>query len=1066
MPLNFDIDTKPETDFKLDFGDKQPLTEKIATNPIVSKGLDFASKIMTLPEWEELKKNELSVIKSIPSALVALTKPFNLITPEEKQSISNVGVGVLKQIGRIPEGVKAGIGAAIDKKAPAIIIQKSIEGFLKPYEVPTLTSKIPFQEWEQGNWTHLIPRAVAEGVEHFLTYRIAYGQPITVATEKIKSLLGRKIGRDIVKRLEPVLRPQIGKKGMEAVIKASEESAKNIPLKNIISTLRKIAKAPYIRPKTAGLLPGGRIRPAWMGSEIGQAKIPKIKPSILPKGKVKSTIRQTTGQYIPKEPTITEAAALTQALKKEAKGAKIGKREGKQIIKLIDKIKKSPIEGMNYEEKVIIEELKQELKTIRTKEGLVNLYNRIQQLKQIGKQKYIETKQAEDAKFELDKEVLLKSIKPPIKEQWIIGIQAEKPSRLIQAYKGARAITLRPARIFDALDGGQNFKGANSKYFIDRANDTEDIKLKAIDQRRMNMQKAMEQIGINSADLMKSREVAGKNFTVDEMISIYVAAQNREKALATVYGNKIPYSLMRQVILQMTPQEKAMAEAIKTDYQTNYPRLRKALIDYTNGKVDLGRVQNYTPIRRTMQGYIPTEEELAREVLERVNLRKAYAERGFTKERLKNIPKEYQQPIRLGEFGLWYEQMEKQEHFIAYGKLTKEFQRMVNNREFAQAVRDKLGEPYYKTIQNWVNRIGNPNIYKAYTQLDKTVSVLRQNAALAYLGFNLLTMGKQLPSFFLFMEDVGIAPLLSAIHDLSTNYTENMKLIHELAPQMKFRAIERELEEFKVRYPERYRRVLNKIGLIAMRGIREMDKFVTHSGWLAIYNTGIKEGLAQAEAAREATKAVLRTQPAAHAKDIAELYATNEFVNMFIQFTNQLNQYYNILTYDIPTQAKTGRYKDMIKTGTGVALGAIAIALITKGRFPTSNKEAIEMGLEQFLSYIPFFGRGLAGMMKGFDFISIPAFAGIQRGGQAIMSLQKGKLEKALERALETSAAIGGIPGFAQLRRTLKGIRAISKGQAGAGALLYGRPKEKKGEEFKLKSYKTKKGGRQYKLKF
>ena len=85
---------------------------------------------------------------------------------------------------------------------------------------------------------------------------------------------------------------------------------------------------------------------------------------------------------------------------------------------------------------------------------------------------------------------------------------------------------------------------------------------------------------------------------------------------------------MRNIIAQMTPQEKALGDAIIADYEANYGRLRKAFIEYTDGKQDLGRVEGgYTPIRRTMNGYIPTENELAQEMLSRSNLRKAYAKR-------------------------------------------------------------------------------------------------------------------------------------------------------------------------------------------------------------------------------------------------------------------------------------------------------------------------------------------------------------------------------------------------------------------------------------------------------
>ncbi|KKK69623.1 hypothetical protein LCGC14_2932180, partial [marine sediment metagenome] len=371
------------------------------------------------------------------------------------------------------------------------------------------------------------------------------------------------------------------------------------------------------------------------------------------------------------------------------------------------------------------------------------------------------------------------------------GLKATMPSPALEAVRTSRAITMRPQRIFDALDGGQNFQGPHHDYFYKRANDADDTKLRLIDQRRTGMEQQMKQIGVTENNLSQTRNIGGNSFTIDEMLTVYTAAKNREKALAMVYGNRIPFGLMRQVIAQMMPQEKALGDAIIKDYQDNYPRVRKELLDYTNGKTDLGEVQNYTPIRRTLQGYAPTEEELAKEIVERANLRKAYTQREFTKERILKIPIEFQQPIRLGEMAIWHEQMEKQEHFITHGKMIKEMQRMVHDKDFSTTVRGKLGQPFLTSIENWVNRVANPSIYKAYTQFEKTISSLRQNAAVAYLGINLLTMGKQFPSLFLFLEDASPQELLSGIYELSTDYTNKIKLVNELAPQMKSRSIER-----------------------------------------------------------------------------------------------------------------------------------------------------------------------------------------------------------------------------------------------------------------------------------
>lgn len=722
---------------------------------------------------------------------------------------------------------------------------------------------------------------------------------------------------------------------------------------------------------------------------------------------------------------------LGAAEKASKLAARFTKRETKETLRLIDRIKQGPIEGMSFEEKEIINGLGNAAKKAKTLQELRTIYGQIQQAKAIGKEKFIQTKARKDAQFKADKSVVLGSmnISPGAGvPKGPRGIAATQLPLKKQVPKVLRAATLRPQRIFDALDGGQNFEGANSKFFANRANQAEDVKLRAINARTDALTAKMKEIGMGQQQLLSTRPVDGIPFTVDEMLSIYTGARNTAKTLAIVYGNKIPFSTMRNVIAQMTPQEKALGEAIVADYEQNYPRLRKSFIDYTDGKTDLGKVKGgYTPIRRTLNGYMPTENELASELTQRVNLRKAFTQRGFTKERMK-VPKEFQQPIKLGEMNLWLEQMPKQEHFMAYGDTVKEMQRMVTDKDFTASVEKKLGQPFVDTIKNWVNRVANPSIYKASSQLEKTGATLRQNVAIAYLGLNFVTMLKQAPSLALFLSDVSTPELISGIYDFTANHKESTKLIHRLSPQMKNRSIERELEELKRISPNKYAELIRKFGRKSMLGIYGMDKVVTHSGWLAIFNKFSRAGLSEVEAADKATRAVLRTQPAAHAKDLAEIYTTNEFANWFTQFTNQLNQIYNIVTYDIPSKFRAGKTREGLRSAMGVALSAYLIAWMSKGSPPDTAKELKDAGIESGLNYIPVVGRGMASLRKGFGFSSIPALAGFEAAGKTLIALEKGKKEKAIESGIETAATLGGVP-FSQPRRFLKGAAALASGK-------------------------------------
>jgi len=743
---------------------------------------------------------------------------------------------------------------------------------------------------------------------------------------------------------------------------------------------------------------------------------------------------------------ISERAALKRSLRRQSQAARKAavekKKEVVEIMKTIAKIKRTPVEGMGYEERAKIEELKKQLKTTRTREGLRALFQQIDELKKIGKAKYIQTIKLKNELFALDKEILLKTqgtgeiLEAPRTRERKRLLGKKRKRRL------ARASTLRPSRIFDAFDKGQGFEGPHNEYFYNRVNRAVNKEIEGINFRKEKLFAFLQEKGIKLDFVAQSRKVAGEKFTISEMMGIYNSLKNPEKKRAMIFGNKISQELANKVIAQMSDTEKAIADFIMADYEENWPRLRKAFIDFTDGKHDLGKVVGYSPIKRLSMVSETLDQELAKELTEREGLRKAYTERGFTKERIQ-ISEKHQTPIRLDEVELWFDFIQRQEHFISHGTLVKEMQRMVNDSDFANSLiyNKDFGKEYHEAVRNWVNRVANPNLYKAMTQIEKVAQTMRQNAAVAYLGFNIVTVGKQFPSIALFLNEAQFSDMAGAIGQLVTDYKNSIEFIHEHSPQLKTRSIERELEELKQNHPEAHKKIIAKVGSAGMRGIYEMDKIVVSVGWLGVFNKCTKMGMSEVEAAEMAEKAVLRTQPAAHAKDVADIYATNEFLNWFTQFSNQLSQIYNIVTYDIPMRARTGKQSDALRGAFGGVMSALMIYMLSKGRIPDKD-DVKDFVAETTLNMIPIVGRMLNSARIGFDAISVPALSSIKTLGQTTNYLVKGFSKKkprqriepaeyrarALEKGLETIALIYGIP-FSQPKRSIKGALELQAGE-------------------------------------
>ncbi len=610
-----------------------------------------------------------------------------------------------------------------------------------------------------------------------------------------------------------------------------------------------------------------------------------------------------------------------------------------------------------------------------------------------------------------------------------------KKPRVATAIKTARAVTLRPSRVADKIDGSQDFKGPAHKFFIDKVNDLTDAKLRMIDRRTEIINDSLKKNNLTIRDLYETRTIDGAEYLVDEMLDVYAGSKNARKKLAIVHGNNIPEEVIKKIIGSLAENEKLFADSILKEYDDNYYRLRESVIDNENR--DMGFEENYSPMRRTEIDYTTMNQEVIDEILHRSHLKKAYAEKGMTMKRV-DIPKEFQRPIRLGLYSGWLEQMPKQEQYINFMEHTKDMHRVLDG-DIKDALEQQgdLGNEYHRALRNYVDRVANPNIYKAFNGIENLSRQLRQNTAMYYLSGNLVTMAKQLPSVLFYLPDAGPVALASSFAELIADPVGTIDFVRSNDPQVKHRQIERELEEIKKFKGSNIEKITKKIGEKGLAGIYLIDRVAITIGWKAVYNAHVQE-LGHEGAAKLARDVTLRTQPQAAAKDLPDMYATNEVFNWFLQFSNQLNQVYNIGTYDIPNYFKNEKAKKALLGTVAIALNALWIWTLTKKRLPESPEDVRDALSDQMINAIPAVGKTIVQSKDGWQGGGeIPPLKGVGEAARGVFGDKK-----ADERAKSIAEGIGillGIPGIA-IERTYKFLKTGKPIE-----LIGGKPKKKHG---------------------
>ncbi|KKL97640.1 hypothetical protein LCGC14_1832460, partial [marine sediment metagenome] len=650
---------------------------------------------------------------------------------------------------------------------------------------------------------------------------------------------------------------------------------------------------------------------------------------------------------------------------------------------------------------------------------LEEIAGKIEQLKTQGKLKRkLKLVQRQRAREEVSGQIeeTIDVSKPVKSEKKPVVFSTTQKDIIKTAPEITKAWTLRPSRIFDMLDGAKRtFSGAAHRFFVDKVNRATDAKLRRVDIRKDAGMDKLKSLGLSMRELSFIRVIDGVKYSVQEMIGVYNANKNRLAKLAIMYGNGFSESDIDKIIAGLTDAEKAWGDFIIQDYAENYERLRQEVIKVENR--DMGQEENYSPMRRTEIDYGTHTEEIIDEILRKESLRKVFTEHGFTIKR-KEVPAEFQKPINLNSTSVWLSQVAKQEHYINFAGLVIDMRKVAEG--ISKSVEQKFGKEFNKTIRSYIDRVANPNIYKSYNALENMSRRLRQNAVIAYLAYNLVTMAKQIPSVFLYLADAGPAHLMSSAMQFATDPIGLIDFVKEKDPQVKFRSIERELEELKANEPSKHFAIINKFGSAGLQGIFLFDAVVRTIGWNAVYQKALKSNKSEAEAVRLAQNATLRTQPAAAPKDLAQLYATNEFANWFTMFTNQLNQIYNIAAYDFTGYVKNKDYKKAALTLIGLSVTALTIWIITHKKLPEDAEDFADAMGEQAINAVPLIGKALMAGKKGWGTTEIPAFELPKAVGKSIAALVEGEFDdKDMAAIAEGVAVTTGIP-FTGIKRIIK----------------------------------------------
>jgi hypothetical protein len=535
------------------------------------------------------------------------------------------------------------------------------------------------------------------------------------------------------------------------------------------------------------------------------------------------------------------------------------------------------------------------------------------------------------------------------------------------------------------LDNGDP-DGKNSAMLYRRRSDAYNQKMAAIDARTGRIGKLMKELGVKEDELWgKKTEIdlggdLGKTeFTAAEMMGFISASRDEYSREAVIYGNlltetergKYQYDGAMGADLEplltlakgryvrvMEAAEKLMAEkpkyrelleAINEDLAANGQRVSDALVRYNNNFMPV--VEFYFPMFREAPVTAQSAgADLARELMGgsggAFNL---FVEKGFTNER-KKIPPQYQTAIKLDMLSVFSESVNREEHFIAYGQLVKDLNRIYkDSRQVRDAIQRRYGRGAVKYIDSFINRLSNPESDKTRTKLDNAIRTMRGNLAAAYLGFRTSSMVKQaITSPAPFIAYMHPLEYIGSLFDFTAHYTERWEEIQNLSEHMKHRSANLLVDIVKKNAGRegmnKADKAISRFNEKGMTGLELVDRFCVAPGWYALFkkrysfltndpnSANMSEKDRRVKAARYADDITKLVQPSSNPEDLAPMFVEGgELHKALLQFQSALNPIWQNIRYDLPQMIRDRRGWNAAGTVIGYTIAGIMLGAVTVG---------------------------------------------------------------------------------------------------------------------------------------
>jgi hypothetical protein len=591
---------------------------------------------------------------------------------------------------------------------------------------------------------------------------------------------------------------------------------------------------------------------------------------------------------------------------------------------------------------------------------------------------------------------------------------SEQSNKLVKGnpWRRLQAQTLSPMRIFDML-------GDAGKQSFDWMLDSREAAWRRrgpIEKANAEKAKALK-IGRN---LARKIYVPGtKNwYTAEQVIGMKWAMDNPDSHDTLIYGNQIPEKTVEALINQLTPEEIAWEKVMHDSDEKLWLPMADAYEEAT-GHFAPPKVEDHFPIRIQDKAYESTASEMADDLMARGGIRRAAVSKKWFTAR-KQISPEHRSKMRLDATSLYFQQVTKTTHFVGTWKTAKRLDRIFNDPAVRDQIAQSLGNDWNRAIESAINVFKNPSAFATTHPGDRFANSMRKATVASGLIGNLTSLGYQLTGPLMYLGDTGPQYLMRSLAQFTKNPAKVWNKVMENLPLIAEGSQDPVMSQLQNVETKLRAQVKDQITTWGFTPFDMIDKWTKVLGANAVYEKGIDAGLSEPEAWREAMRATLRTQPSGAEQDLPMMYHAQS-LKVFLAFSRQLNQIWNMYSSDIPLDVRRGNLKRAAGDLMAIATTGFLIGMMQKKGLPDDPEEAAKWMLEQYLAAVPILGPQVTPMLLGEGFYGsgtqiIPGAVGVaQQARNVITKRGRAQMDAAIRAVIEASR-FAGMPAVLEMR--------------------------------------------------